>query len=145
MPGEINQVLPVSAVFEGRDLLDASRVPATIEGGLQPDVDDPANGVVAQQVAREAQDVGVVVAPGDLGGQFIMTDGGSFSVKLQVNNTGGTSLGFDNDSSLSWTLVVYPEATSTVPAVSSIGLGVLVVAMISGGMLVLKRRQIVAT
>ena len=69
------------------------------------------------------------------------TDGGTFTVKFQaIELSGGGALARNNDSSASWTLTVFPDA-GPVPAVSTVGLGIMVVLLLAGGAVVLHRRQ----
>ena len=71
------------------------------------------------------------------------TDGGTMTVKLQVkphNPVLTTGISYGTVTSLSWTLTVFPDA-GPVPAVSTVGLGIMVVLLLVGGTVVLRRRQ----
>ncbi len=49
-------------------------MPAIFEGRQQPGVHNAADKFVAEEVGGKAQDVGVVVAAADLGGQLVVAD-----------------------------------------------------------------------
>jgi len=74
-----------------------------------------------------------------------ITPGGTVSVKLQVEQPGLGS-GFAQDTaccSLSWTLVVFPDApNANVPAVGGMGLGVIAIGVaVAGSLLACRRRK----
>ena len=60
--------------FDGFDFSDAAGVAAAFEGGFDPGINDLFHETLADEVSREAQDVGVVVTAGELCGEFIVTD-----------------------------------------------------------------------
>ena len=56
---------------------DAALVPASgFELGVQPTADDSSNEFIAEHVGGQAEDIGVVVPAGHLGGQFVMAERG---------------------------------------------------------------------
>lgn len=68
-------------------------------------------------------------------------DGGTVSVKLQVRSRAGTSfIDYDSTSFLNWSLIVIPDIPSNVPAISGIGLLVMVAGLVAAAGFVLRRR-----
>ncbi len=92
-----------------------------------------------------AEGLGVVFVEGwgtATGSWATPTAGGTVTVKLQVKNPITPVDLSTSDKSLSWTLIVFPEAISGVPAVDSLGLGVLVLLLLgAGGAVIAKRRR----
>jgi hypothetical protein len=70
------------AIFDGADLADAAGVAATFEGGLDEYLGDFFDQALAQKVCREAEDVGIVMAARELGGEFVVADGGAGAFDL---------------------------------------------------------------
>lgn len=68
-------------------------------------------------------------------------EGGQLEVKLQADVFDlGTPLQFDSRSYVTWTLVVYPDFPSNVPAIGGIGLLVMVAGLLAAGGFMLRRR-----
>src|SRR5260370_33101124 len=70
-------VISARIVLKLLDFLDAPRVPAALEVGRQPDAHHAVDQLLAEQVGRQTQDVGVVVPPAHLGGDAVVTRGGA--------------------------------------------------------------------
>ncbi len=77
--------------FNFCDLFDTACVSAPFECGVQPNFDHPIDEPVAQQIARQAENVGIVVQPAHLGGQLVVTRCSTHAGKLvgRYTHTGG--------------------------------------------------------
>ncbi len=79
---------------------------------------------------------------GSLSGTWVIqTQGGILPITLEVKLATGHAMRFFSGSSLSWTLTVYPAAPATVPALSSFGLGLLLVGIIGIGSCVFRKKK----
>ena len=67
------------------------------------------------------------------------TPGGTIDVKLQVGFTGTVPITVNQ--AVSWTLIVFPDAKAGVPAVSDIGLGIMVLVILAAGAYVVAKRR----
>ncbi len=88
---------------------------------------------------------GTVVRGAQSSGSWLTTtEGGTVTIALQVKNeTGGTTGQVSGSDSLSWSLLVIPEAAAgNVPAIGTVGFIVMVILVLSAGaVLLLRRRQ----
>src|SRR5437773_1763560 len=64
-------------LFDAGDLLDAARVAAALELGLQPDAYHALDLLLAEQIGGQAHHVGVDVTAAHLGGDGVVTGGGA--------------------------------------------------------------------
>ncbi len=69
-------------LFELADFFDAPLVAAAFECGVHPDFDQPLGAAGTEHVAREAENVEVVVAAAEFGGDFVCTGGGTHAGKF---------------------------------------------------------------
>src|SRR6516164_8958535 len=69
--------LPELARFDLCNLLDAPRMPAALERGVEPDADHLGHQLFADQVRREAKYIRVVVAAAHLGRDQVMAGHGA--------------------------------------------------------------------
>ena len=72
----------VPAFFNGGDLVHAALVTAPAELRGDPRLDDLAQEHLADLVAGEAQDIGVIVVAGDVGAELIVAQGGPNAADL---------------------------------------------------------------
>ena len=114
-------------------------------GGYSSSV-DPAPSMIRPVIGANAPEGGVrvVALPGDprevVAGSWVTPiEAGLITVKLQVKRLGDDGMMFATDGcTLIWTIMVFPEA-EPIPAVSGIGLGVMVVFLIAVGGFVFSR------
>src|SRR3954468_1514144 len=75
-PSDLLAALPAALpLLQLVDLLYPPLVPAAFEVGLHPHLDDPLDTPRAQHVARQAEDVEIVVPPAQLGRHFVLARG----------------------------------------------------------------------
>ena len=73
---------------------------AAVEGSIQPDLDQPIEGLFVQNVGRKAKDVGVVMTAAHLGDQFVMTEGSPHAGELVGCDNHSERRSANQDSSL---------------------------------------------
>lgn len=98
---------------------------------------------IRPSIGNSAPDIAVrMIAPTAGNGNWLTTtDGGEITVKLQVSGHSST-LDIEEPNLVAWTVIVFPDAKAGVPAVSSIGMVVMVVLLLGAGAVLLKRRQV---
>ncbi len=80
----------------------------------------------------------------NMGNWVVVTAGGTLDVKLQVQVESSTPFHGDVDtSSITWTLIVFPDEPPA-PAISSVGLIVMLGLLLGAGGLVLAKRRVAA-
>lgn len=69
-------------IFDAGNLIDTPCMAPPLEGGLQPDADHPFDDFLSEQIRRQAEDVGVVVAPTHLRGDAVVARSRTHSLYL---------------------------------------------------------------